>query len=86
VLEAIEPPWFSSTIDERGVNVGEDVTFCHRVNALGIPVYVDTGVAVGHQKTYTLTEPMYLEQRSQLRPPPQDVPLAAGADQPTEES
>jgi hypothetical protein len=70
-------PWFQETVF-NGQPCGEDVTFCHRVNSLGIPVYDDTGVSLGHQKTYTLTEPMYLAQRSQLRPPPQDVPPAAG--------
>jgi hypothetical protein len=70
-------PWFMEGIF-NGHPCGEDVTFCHRVNALGIPVFVDTGVALGHQKVYTLTEQMYQEQRAHLRPPPEAVPPEAG--------
>jgi hypothetical protein len=74
--------WFmESTFN--GFPCGEDVTFCHRVNALGIPVFVDTGVPLGHVKTYTLTETMYREQRA-TRPPASAVPPASGAD--TEEA
>jgi hypothetical protein len=70
-------PWFMEGIF-NGAPCGEDVTFCHRVNALGIPVYVDTGVALGHVKAYTLTEDMYRAQRAAL-PPSSAVPPAAGA-------
>jgi hypothetical protein len=56
-------PWFQETTF-AGHPCGEDITFCHRVGALDIPVHVDTGVALGHQKTYTLTETMYREQRA----------------------
>lgn len=70
-------PWFQETVFS-GAPCGEDVTFCHRVNSLGIPVYVDTGVTLGHQKAYTLTEGMYRAQRAQLRPPPEAVPPEAG--------
>jgi hypothetical protein len=58
-------PWFQETVF-NGAPCGEDVTFCHRVNALGIPVYVDTGVTLGHAKTYILTADMYRAQRAAL--------------------
>lgn len=78
-------PWFQETIF-NGYPCGEDVTFCHRVNSLGLPVYVDTGVALGHAKTYVLTEQMYREQRANKTPPaPRTVPPGAGGIPDTEE-
>jgi hypothetical protein len=77
--------WFMESVF-NGHPCGEDVTFCHRVNALGIPVFVDTGVTLGHVKTYVLTETMYREQRAQLRPPASAVPPASGADPQPEET
>lgn len=71
-------PWFQETVF-NGAPCGEDVTFCHRVNSLGIPVYVDTGVTLGHVKAYTLTEDMYRTQRASMLPPPPEVPPAAEA-------
>jgi hypothetical protein len=59
-------PWFQET-ELAGRPCGEDFTFCLRAGALGIPVYVDTGVTIGHHKSYTLTEPMYLTQRQALK-------------------
>lgn len=46
-------PWFSDDI-VAGERRGEDVVFCYRARDLGIPVYVNTQVDVGHKK------PMYL--------------------------
>lgn len=55
-------PWYQEgTID--GKVCGEDVTFCLRVGALGLPVFVDTGVRLGHAKTYLATYDMYRGQR-----------------------
>ena len=34
--------------------IGEDLTFCLQLGALGIPVHVATGVKAGHMKTTML--------------------------------
>jgi len=51
----VAAPWFR----ESGVGaplalMGEDMTFCMRCAAAGIPVHVHTGVKVGHMKTQML--------------------------------
>jgi GT2 family glycosyltransferase len=70
VLEAVESkgfnktfPWFQET-EMNGLACGEDITFCARAGMCGFPVYVHTGVEVGHHKSYTLTAAMYRDQRS----------------------
>lgn len=51
---AMPTPWFDFE-NFDGVAYGEDLTFCHRARALGIPIYVHTGIAVGHVKSMLLT-------------------------------
>jgi hypothetical protein len=47
-------PWFDyGTL--RGRSVSEDVMFSERLAALGIPIHVDTRIAVGHRKLVTYT-------------------------------
>lgn len=55
-------PWFQEGI-LGGQPSGEDVTFCLRAGVLGFPVFVHTGVQIGHAKTTVLTAQMYAEQR-----------------------
>lgn len=59
-LEAVEKhagdiaaPWFRQS-QTRTALMGEDLTFCLRLAAAGIPVHVCTGVRVGHMKTTML--------------------------------
>ena len=59
-LEAVEKraddlaaPWFRES-QTRTALMGEDMTFCLRCAAAGIPVHVDTRVKVGHMKTTML--------------------------------
>ncbi len=66
VLEAIRDrkfnpafPWFQET-QNGDQPVGEDITFCIRAGLLGYPVFVHTGVRVGHHKSTVLTEDMFL--------------------------
>lgn len=47
-------PWFQE-IDFYGMRMGEDVTFCLRAGMCGFPVYVHTGIQLGHRKAYTFT-------------------------------
>jgi hypothetical protein len=58
-------PWFQET-EHDGGPVGEDLTFCWRAGLLGIPVYVFTGVQLGHIKDRELTMDAYLTQREVL--------------------
>lgn len=59
VLDAVEKktgdqaaPWFrESDSGMPGQLLGEDLTFCLRCAAAGIPVHVHTGIRVGHVKT-----------------------------------
>jgi hypothetical protein len=44
-------PWFrESPVGAPLSLMGEDMTFCLRAGAAGIPVHVHTGVQVGHMK------------------------------------
>lgn len=52
-------PWFQET--QNGEQpVGEDITFCLRAGICGFPVFVHTGIRVGHHKSNLLTEDMFL--------------------------
>lgn len=57
-------PWFvEGMTNRRGGPYGEDTAFCIKANSLGIPLYVHTGVRLGHVKSFELTEDAYLAQR-----------------------
>lgn len=56
-------PWFQET-EMNGKGCGEDITFCARAGMLGFPVYVHTGVEVGHHKSHILTAGQYRKQRA----------------------
>jgi hypothetical protein len=50
-------PWFvEGAIGPKGEPWGEDIAFCLRAHALGIPVHVHTGVKLGHMKTQCVDE------------------------------
>jgi GT2 family glycosyltransferase len=45
-------PWFRESAVGAALSLmGEDMTFCLRLGAAGIPVHVHTGVRAGHMKT-----------------------------------
>ncbi len=51
----VAAPWFRETaVGEPLSLMGEDLTFCLRCAAAGIPVHVHTGVQVGHMKPVML--------------------------------
>lgn len=56
-------PWFQET-ELAGQPAGEDLTFCLRAGICGFPVYVHTGVKIGHHKSHLLTHDLF---QSQLR-------------------
>ena len=50
-------PWFAEgVVGLKGEPWGEDIVFCLRANAIGIPVHVHTGVKLGHVKTQVIDE------------------------------
>lgn len=51
----VSAPWFRETaIGAPLALMGEDLTFCLRCAAAGVPVHVHTGVKAGHMKTTML--------------------------------
>ena len=51
----IAAPWFRETpVGAPLALMGEDMTFCLRCQAAGIPVHVHTGIRAGHMKTTML--------------------------------
>lgn len=68
VFERMERPWFGSTwvdvkneitgeFERKFPLVGEDLSWCTKVRELGIDIWVDPLVRVGHQKTMKLRWP-----------------------------
>jgi hypothetical protein len=48
-------PWFKEVpVGAPLALMGEDLTFCLRCQAAGIPVHVHTGIQVGHMKPVML--------------------------------
>lgn len=45
------------------MGLGEDLSFCWRVQQLGVPMYCDSRVKVGHAGILTVTEDTYLSTR-----------------------
>lgn len=43
---------------------GEDISFCYRLKLLGIPVYCDRTIQVGHIGNHVYNEPTYLKQKA----------------------
>jgi hypothetical protein len=48
--------WYHQLADETGQVVGEDLSFCLRAGAMGIPMFVHTGVKTTHHKEVWLGE------------------------------
>ncbi len=59
-------PWFQE-LEHDGHPVSEDIGFCWRAGLLGIPVYVNTAVQLGHIKKRVLTMDAYFDERGYLR-------------------
>lgn len=57
--------WFAETY-ALGQDFGEDITFCLRAQALGIPIHVHTGIEVGHRKLHVLNGDVYERQRKDI--------------------
>lgn len=64
VLVKVGPGWFDR-IELDGDLLGEDLSFCHRLRALDIPVHVHTGVRTTHYKPIWVGEEFYIGSRLQ---------------------
>ncbi len=61
VREKWGPVWFDQVADSRNSVIGEDLSFCLRLQALGVPIFVHTGVQTSHHKQVWITEEDYLQ-------------------------
>jgi cephalosporin hydroxylase len=69
--------WYHQLADEKGEVVGEDLSFCLRAGAMGIPMFVHTGVKTTHHKEMWLSEDdfrLYLAGEAMTNPAP-DLPI-----------
>lgn len=51
--------WFDQVADSRNSVVGEDLSFCLRLQALNVPIFVHTGVQTSHHRQVWITETDY---------------------------
>jgi GT2 family glycosyltransferase len=66
--------WFDTIRHPKGAHFSEDLSFCVRLNAAGIPVHVHTGIQTGHDKGGVFyDEAFYLRQQSTMRCDPHDM-------------
>jgi hypothetical protein len=65
--------WYERIPGPTGQPSGEDISFCMRANQLGIPIHVDTGTKITHQKTVWLREADY--DHRPIPPSNPDIPL-----------
>ena len=63
ILEQIDYPWFKPSMTTLKTEEGEiiiqdynseDFYMCQKIQELGIPIYLDTSVIVGHEKKLIL--------------------------------
>jgi glycosyltransferase involved in cell wall biosynthesis len=65
VAERYGPNWYTRAPNpSTGEMISEDLSFCARMMALGIPVHVHTGVPTTHAKRFWLAEEDYWRQRA----------------------
>ena len=67
VLERIGGDWYSLANNPEGGRFGEDISFCVRLAALEIPLYVDTSVKTTHHKPMWVSE-AHFDAACQLAP------------------
>lgn len=83
VAETVGPAWYNRVPNpSTGQLVSEDLSFCMRAGALGIPVHVHTGVGTTHLKNVWLSEEDYWRQRA-IDPPPVTAEQVAASKAPS---
>jgi hypothetical protein len=72
------PVWYDRVPNTTtGQLISEDLSFCLRAGALGIPMWVHTGVRTTHLKPMWVAEEDYWKQRA-VEPPPAVIPQPSG--------
>lgn len=60
-------PWFAETETSDGDLLSEDLTFCIRAQACGFPIYVHTGIKLGHLKSFVADEEAFIAESGMIR-------------------
>lgn len=63
VLEKMGGHWYDQIPVGDGTLEGEDISFCHRMKDLDIPLWIHTGIRTTHMKTIWLGEQDYWQMR-----------------------
>lgn len=75
-IEAIRdlhgPAWFDRLRGSDGSLLGEDISFCVRLGAVGMPLYIHTGIKTNHHKQLWVGESDFW---AQFRPEPASDPV-----------
>jgi len=61
IADEFGPTWYTQIPGDDGKLLGEDISFCVRAGAVGIPVHVDTSVRTTHLKNVWLQEADFWE-------------------------
>lgn len=69
-------PWFDE-LELAGERLGEDMTFCLRARLAGFPIYVHTGIDVGHVKSQAFGAAQWRAQQKQHAAPFRPGPMPA---------
>jgi hypothetical protein len=78
--EKFGPCWYDRAPNpSTGQLISEDLSFCVRAGAIGIPVHVHTGVRTTHHKPVWLSDEDYWRQRAVDAPPEPLEPVQAAA-------
>jgi len=78
VADKYGPIWYDRAPNtSTGQLISEDLSFCLRAGALGIPLFVHTGISTTHQKPMWVSEEDYWRQRA-VEPPPSSMYEDAG--------
>lgn len=63
-------PWFvEGLVTSKGYALGEDHAFCRRLMMLGIPLYIDTSIKLGHCKEWVISEDDFDTYRREVERP-----------------
>ena len=71
IMQEYGPTWFDRIPYPKGL-LGEDISFCMRIGAVGAPLFIHTGVRTNHHKELFVQEWDFWES---FNAPPADVPV-----------
>lgn len=59
VFDKVPNPWFEFHMEDQVNPIGEDVDFCQKLRKVGVKIYVDCDIKVGHMGMNIITEEAY---------------------------